>query len=145
MAIVRQQSAPLSSVPLQILLYYNYYFFSLFFVVEILAMIWKGTVLPYASSTLASEVALLFLYALCEAIRLYTGNKGNLTETAFPLIVFLLLTLPMIMAYVFTMLFQTYVLHLDAILAYIGIGFCGLEFILGIAALVQFSRSDLSP
>ena len=40
---------------------------------------------------------------------LLSGNKGNLTETAFPMIVFLLLTLPMIMAYVFNMIFQTYV------------------------------------
>ena len=30
--------------------------------------------------------------------------------------------------------------HLDAILSYIGIGFCGLEFILAIVAIVQFAR-----
>merc|ERR1711860_225523 len=102
-----------SSLPFQILLYLNGWYFAFFFVCEILLFVFKGETLPYASNVLAAEIILLFLLAAVEAFRLFFGKKGNLTEQ--------------IGGVLFFWLWQTYVLRVEVVLAALQVAFIGLE------------------
>ncbi|CAB4041222.1 transmembrane 216-like, partial [Paramuricea clavata] len=63
----------LSSLPLQVLLHLNVWYYVVFWVAELLLYVYKGVILPYPNqgSTLALEIILLFLFALIEAVRLF--------------------------------------------------------------------------
>ncbi|XP_005109190.1 transmembrane protein 216 isoform X2 [Aplysia californica] len=130
-----------SSLPFQILLYLNGWYFVFFFVCEILLFVFKGETLPYASNVLAAEILLLFLLAIIEGLRLFFGRRGNLTEQIVGVIVFLVLSVPTIFGVLFFWLWQTYVLRAEVILTAIQIAFIGLEIIIGIISMITFAKS----
>ncbi|KAK6171497.1 transmembrane protein 216 [Patella vulgata] len=130
-----------SSLPYQILLYLNGWYFGLFFLAEILIYIFKAETLPFASNTLAAEIILVFLLAGLEGLRLFFGRKGNLTEQTVGVIISVLLSVPAILGAVFILLWQTYVLRIDVILAAIQLAFIGLELIFGIISIISFARA----
>lgn len=71
---------------------------------------------PYPSDILSAEAATLTLLALIDAGRLALGHKGNLTQTRLPLLLFVLLSCPVIVGHVFFFDYQTYVMRLDSII-----------------------------
>ncbi len=82
----------LSSVPYQILLYCNAWYFAFYLIAEILLLVYKGKkqifklsktfkkflgeVLPYPKYNLASEIILLFVSLGVEAIRNFFGFQN---------------------------------------------------------------------
>ncbi|XP_041354806.1 transmembrane protein 216-like [Gigantopelta aegis] len=128
-----------SSLPYQVILYLNGFYFAFFFIAEILIYIFKGETLPYATNALAAEVVLVFILAGVEALRLCMGGKGNLTENALSVISCLLFTLPALFGTLFILLWQTYVLRIEVILAAIQLAFIGLELIFSIIACITFA------
>ncbi|KAK3585673.1 hypothetical protein CHS0354_020239 [Potamilus streckersoni] len=130
-----------SSLPYQILLYINGWYFALFLICEILLFVYKGETLPYAYGVLAAEVILVFILAGIEALRIFFASKGNLTERILGVIVSILLSIPAILGAVFILLWQTYVLRADVILAAIQLSFLGLELIFGIISIITFARA----
>merc|ERR1712004_63099 len=86
-----------SSLPYQVLLIFNGYYFVLFTLAELLLYIFKGVTLPFPNGAIAAEVILVLLLAGMEAIRLFFGQKGNLTEKMGPVAISLALSIPSIL------------------------------------------------
>jgi len=132
----------LSSLPLQIFLFLNIYYAIIFCVAELLLYIYKGTLLPYPDmgATLGIEIFIIFLLAFFEGVRLFLGYKGNLAERTLSLALSLVLGIPVLFINLFILLWQTYVLRIEAILVGIALVLLGLEIIFSIAAIFTFKR-----
>ncbi|NWU58960.1 TM216 protein, partial [Dromas ardeola] len=96
--------------------------------------------LPYPFTNLVLDVVLLFLYLGTEATRIFFGSKGNLCQRKVPLSISLALTIPAAVMAAYYLLLQTYALRLEAILSAILLLFYAVELLLGVLALVSFSR-----
>ncbi|XP_072045648.1 transmembrane protein 216-like [Amphiura filiformis] len=132
----------LSSLPLQILLYLNGWYFIALWICEILMYIYKGVVLPYPSANLAGEIIMLFMLAAIEYVRLFFGKKGNLTEKLMHVGVSLALTLATLIGALYLILWQTYVLRAELILSVILLAFLALETVFSIITIVTFARAE---
>ncbi|KAK7107595.1 transmembrane protein 216-like [Littorina saxatilis] len=130
-----------SSLPYQILLYLNSWYFALFFVCELLIFIFKGETLPFADGVLAAEIILVFLMAGVEILRIFFGKKGNLTEQIVGVVISVLLSIPALFGALFLLLWQTYVLRVEVILSGIQIAFIGLQLIFGVISIITFARA----
>lgn len=132
----------LSSLPLQIFLFLNIYYAITFCIAELLLYVYKGVLLPYPDTgvTLGIEIFVIFLLAFFEGVRLFLGYKGNLAERTLSLALSLVLGIPVLFIDLFILLWQTYVLRIEAILVGIALVFLGLEIIFSIAAIFTFKR-----
>ncbi|KAK7916220.1 hypothetical protein WMY93_011981 [Mugilogobius chulae] len=139
MALGNQQI--LSSAPLQILLYLNKWYFTSFYLAEVLMFIYKGVLLPYPTDNLVLDVVLLLLFLALETLRIFYGEKGNLCERPLSSCVSVLVLFPCAALSVYFLLLQTFVLRLEVILNSILLCFYGAEFVLGVIALATFTRS----
>ncbi|XP_069037953.1 transmembrane protein 80-like [Lepisosteus oculatus] len=72
----------LSSVPLQVLFYLTGLYFAFYCLCTLLMVIYKSQVLSYPDRDLALDLALLFLMAVLEAVRLYWGENLILDKTS---------------------------------------------------------------
>lgn len=88
----------LTTLVLQMCLYFSGIFFALFAVTELFIQIYKWSTLPYTAGTLTSELVLLLLLIAIEFVRIQLGKRGNLTNQTVPLVVSLLLLAPSLLA-----------------------------------------------
>lgn len=130
-----------SNLTLQILFFSNAWTVAAVFVIEILIFIYKGANLPYPPDTLLAEVFLLIFFPVIEAVRLYFGMKANLTRRVPGIVVALLFAVPAFLLALYLMLWQTYILRLEFILAIIQLLFISLEIVFSLVAAITFSRS----
>ncbi|XP_068701595.1 transmembrane protein 216-like [Montipora capricornis] len=132
----------LSSLPLQIFLFLNIYYAIIFCIAELLLYVYKGVLLPYPDTgvTLGIEIFVILLLAFFEGVRLFLGYKGNLAERTLSLGLSLVLGIPVLFIDLFILLWQTYVLRIEAILVGIALVFLGLEMIFSIFAIFTFKR-----
>eukprot|EP00878_Enallax_costatus_P024538 GHUV01026191.1.p1 GENE.GHUV01026191.1~~GHUV01026191.1.p1 ORF type:complete len:112 (+),score=27.33 GHUV01026191.1:288-623(+) len=99
----------LTSLPLEIFLYFGGWWDFFFWILSILIFIYKGNTLPYPQQKFAAEFVVQWLFLLVEPTRLFLGSKGNKTEQSGPLLFSVLLCGPMIAFFVYYLQFQTYV------------------------------------
>ncbi|KAH0621007.1 hypothetical protein JD844_021989 [Phrynosoma platyrhinos] len=128
----------LSSVPLQILLYLNGMYYIFYFFATLLMIIYKSQVFTYPDNFLTLDLILLFIMAILEAIRLYFGTKGNLTEDEAPLGFSLVISAVCVLLSVYFLVWQTYVLRADVIINVLLLVIYGLEGILEVIAIAAF-------
>jgi len=114
---------PRSSLTLQILLFFDWYFSVFYFIVTIILLIYKTYQLPYPSAVWELEFVMLWLFYAWQLIKIDLGSRGNKTESSLTTIIFVLLNIPSVFAYVFYIRLQTYVLVVEVILNAIGIFF----------------------
>ena len=88
-----------------------------------------------------ATVAMVFILCIIEQARLFLGSSGNKTETVGPLAWCLALSLPALVGYVYFMRLQIFVTRLDLVINAIGVGFVGLEIILGVFTVVTFVKA----
>lgn len=69
------------------------------------------------------------------------ATRGNKTENVIPLIWSCCLAAPTIVAYVFFLEWETYVLHIDKNLNAIALAFVSIEFLLSLLAVSVFWRA----
>ncbi|CAF0964049.1 unnamed protein product [Brachionus calyciflorus] len=131
-----------SSLPLQILLYLNQWYYIFWLIVESLSFVFKGQTLPFASGVLAGEIILFIFLFLLDMFRIHFATKGNLTERIIGIIVSIVLTLPCIGGSLYLLLWQHYVLRIELIINAIQLVFIALEVILEIIAIIVFARSN---
>nr|CAB3267073.1 transmembrane protein 216-like [Phallusia mammillata] len=135
-----QGKPPRSSLPLQILLSANAYYFALFFLGEVALLVYKNEILPYSDSMLALDVILLLILGALEILWIFLGGNGNLSEQPGTLI-FSLITLVIAMVGVLYYIFwQTYVMPIDEIICGILLGIHGFQIIFSLVALSSFTR-----
>ncbi|KAM4721602.1 transmembrane protein 80 [Rhinophrynus dorsalis] len=133
-------SLVLSSVPLQILLYFNIVYYVFYFLATLLMIIYKSQVFSYPDSNLALDVCLLFVMAFLESIRIYLGTKGNLTEEEIPLGFSLIITVGNVFLSIYFLVWETYILRADVIINSILLILYGLEGILEVFTIAAFFR-----
>ncbi|XP_069037853.1 transmembrane protein 80-like isoform X3 [Lepisosteus oculatus] len=104
-------------------------------------VIYKSQVLSYPDRDLALDLALLFLMAVLEAVRLYWGVRGNLKESQQSVGICLAITLASVLLSIYFLLWQTYVLRADVILNSILLSLYGLQGIVGLITIASFARS----
>ncbi|XP_038049006.1 transmembrane protein 216-like [Patiria miniata] len=138
----RGKTVVLSSLPLQILLYLNGWYFALFWIGELLLFIYKATLLPYPGANFAAEAVILIFMAGIEYVRLFLGKKGNLTEKIIHLGVSLGIGLATLFFGLYLFLWQTYVLRIELILVAIEMAFLFFEAIFGLIAIITFARAE---
>ncbi|XP_069037851.1 transmembrane protein 80-like isoform X1 [Lepisosteus oculatus] len=131
----------LSSVPLQVLFYLTGLYFAFYCLCTLLMVIYKSQVLSYPDRDLALDLALLFLMAVLEAVRLYWGVRGNLKESQQSVGICLAITLASVLLSIYFLLWQTYVLRADVILNSILLSLYGLQGIVGLITIASFARS----
>lgn len=108
----------LSSLPLQILFFFNGWYDAAFTIAMLALFAWKGSTLPYPDELrpmLGLEIAIVFLLAIIEYARIFLGTKGNKTEQTGPLLMSLVLSLPAMTAYVYFLRLQIYVTRADLV------------------------------
>ena len=139
----QHESKIVSSLFLQILLYFNRWFVGLFVVLNIATFTYKGYYLPYPSRTpgLGIDVTSVFIFAILESFRIFTASLGNKTEQIPPLFISIFLGIGSVVMNVFFLEWQIYVLRIDVILNGISIAFIGLEILFCLVACVRFSKS----
>ncbi|XP_065058267.1 transmembrane protein 216-like isoform X1 [Rhopilema esculentum] len=140
----RKVVVDLSSLPLQVLMFLNVYYFIFFWVCELLLYIYKGSILPFPNQggILALEIILLFLLAALESLRLFFGYKGNLAERKISLIYSIFLAVPVIFCQLYLILWQTYVLRIEIVICAVALVFIGFEIILSGAMIWTFQRHE---
>ncbi|KAJ1629105.1 hypothetical protein T492DRAFT_1013096 [Pavlovales sp. CCMP2436] len=127
----------LSSLPLQVLLYFHGWFDVIYVVIVLLVYIFKGTRLPYPNDVLGLEIFGILCIAAIEPCRLLLASRGNKTETVTPIVWNVVLSLPLFGAYIYFLGYQVFVLRVDQVLNIIAIVFLAFEFLLScITALV---------
>uniref|UniRef100_A0A8C3L588 Transmembrane protein 80 n=1 Tax=Chrysolophus pictus TaxID=9089 RepID=A0A8C3L588_CHRPC len=97
-----------------------------------------GQVFSYPDGFLAPDLALLCIMAVLEALRLYLGSKGNLTEEEAPLGLSLMITVGSMILSVYFLIWQTYVLKADVIINAVLLFTYGLESVLQVLAIAAF-------
>lgn len=70
----------------------------------------------------------------------FSAQKGNLTERIVGVVISILLSIPAVLGALYLILWQTYVLRVDVILAAIQAAFIGLELVFGIVSMINFAR-----
>lgn len=71
-----------TSLLYEILLYLNSFYFGMFAICELAVFLIKAVNLTLPSGTLESELSILLFLFVIEAIRIFLGRKGNLTENS---------------------------------------------------------------
>lgn len=133
---------PRSSLPLLIIQYFNLLYSVFFLVCVIILFIYKGMTLPYPPGSIGPEVAGFIFFMVIQFYRLKLTKSGNKSEQLFDLVISALLSIPVLMGYIFLIRLQTYVLSFDLGLNLFGLIYTGLEVLLLLHAMLKFSKSD---
>ena len=131
----------LSSLPLQMLLFFNQWYTYLFTLANIIVYIYKAQVLPYPPNTFGWEIVILLLLFIAENLRLFLASTGNKLESVGPCVWSLILAVPIIVVYTYFIRLQIYVLRIDVAMGVVGLIFVSLECVLLIVAGMAFLRS----
>ncbi|KAI9189868.1 hypothetical protein H9P43_001301 [Blastocladiella emersonii ATCC 22665] len=130
-----------SSLPLQILISLNETYLPLVVLETILSLIYKGLVLPYPPYLFGLEMALAVLVYPLETMRFFFGAKGNLTESASSLALFLALLCMTPFLSIFFLAWQVYVLSIDVWIHAIALALAGGQALYGVSMLVFLIRN----
>ncbi|XP_006877064.1 PREDICTED: uncharacterized protein LOC102819497 [Chrysochloris asiatica] len=133
-----RSSTVLSSVPLQMLFGLNGAYGAFYFLTTLLLLLHKSQVFSYPQPHLVLDLVLLLTMGMLEALALYLGTKGNLTEAEGPLAVSLLLTVGTALLSTYFLHWQTLVLWVDAVLGSTRLALHGLEAVLQMVTITTF-------
>jgi hypothetical protein len=108
------ETRPLSNLNLQALLFFEYYFTSVYVGLALVIFIYKSATFYYPPNTLAPEVVGVLLMSIVQFIRIhmgmrYLGSLANKTESFSASLWFLGLVIPSLISAVFYLAFQTFV------------------------------------
>uniref|UniRef100_A0A0D9RE95 Transmembrane protein 80 n=2 Tax=Chlorocebus sabaeus TaxID=60711 RepID=A0A0D9RE95_CHLSB len=122
------------------LFYLSGTYYALYFLATLLMIMYKSQVFSCPHHYLVLDLALLFLMGILEAVRLYLGTRGNLTEAERPLAASLALTAGTALLSAYFLLWQTLVLWADWALSATLLALHGLEAVLQVVAIAAFTR-----
>ena len=134
----------LSSLPLQVLLFFNGWYDCIYVVISVLEYIYKGSRLPYPTGALGLEIFGIFMIAVIEPCRLIVASRGNKTETVGPLAWNLGLSIPLFGAYAYYLRYQVFVLRLDQVLNIIAVVLLAIEWLLSLITAIVFWQNRRS-
>uniref|UniRef100_A0A914ZMZ1 Transmembrane protein 216 n=1 Tax=Parascaris univalens TaxID=6257 RepID=A0A914ZMZ1_PARUN len=129
-----------SSLSYQIFLHISQPYSALFFIAELGLYFFKVSILPYPNNVAICDFLLIVLFAPVEALRIFWGRKGNLTETSAFISFSLLLSVAVLAVCIYWAVFQSYVLLIEFIVVCIEGGLVVIESLLGIITVATLSR-----
>ena len=97
----------------------------------------SGNTLYYPDDSLVWDSVLLVFYALIETLRLGFAARGNKTESLEPLIKGTILGCVTVVAYIYFLRLQTWILYVEVILNSVGLAFVGFELLLSLNTMAQ--------
>lgn len=97
-----------------------------------------GSDIEHLISVRFHVLKIIFLHINC--MLSFSAQKGNLTERIVGVVISILLSIPAVLGALYLILWQTYVLRVDVILAAIQAAFIGLELVFGIVSMINFAR-----
>lgn len=124
------------SLHYQVILFFNQYFFLLYYIIEIIVCILKTYKLPYPIRTAAVEWFIVALLYPVQRSRMALGSKGNLTDKAPPIVVSSILNISTILGTLHLIRWQTYVIYLEIVIGYIELTFESISLVLGFIHLL---------
>ena len=130
-----------SSLPYQIVLYLNGWYLTAFMICELLLLIFKTSILPYPRGNIVAEVFLMTFFVGTESVRIFMGKKGNLMEQIMPLALSIVFAAPSVLALLYLLLWQTYVLRIEVVLISIQLIFEAVELMFAFLGIVTISKS----
>lgn len=130
-----------SSLPFEVLLYLNYYYFIVFVITECVLYFFKISHLPYSTDAIFIDGLVFMFHCSIQLCRIHAGRKGNLTGRNTYVIVSLLLIIPSLVGILYFTLIQLKVLRLEVILCYIEVFMEMFELIFGLFHLCATKRS----
>ncbi|XP_068964021.1 transmembrane protein 80 [Petaurus breviceps papuanus] len=128
----------LSSVPLQMQFYLSGFYYLFYFLVSQLGIFYKTHLFSYPANFWALDMSLLWIMGILEALRLYLGAKGNLTEEETVLGSSALLTIINAVLSLYFLLWTTFVLRIDVVLNTILLTLYTLEGVLQVVTIAAF-------
>ena len=140
----RKIEKPNSSLTLQILLFFDWYFSAFYFACTLGFLIYKAYGKSYPTAVWEMEFAALIFFCLLQFIKIDLGSKGNKTEKSSITFVSVVLALLCIICFVFYLALQTYVLVVELILNSIGLFFCIFQIIFGLVHVCIFRGVERS-
>ncbi|XP_051823559.1 transmembrane protein 80 isoform X3 [Antechinus flavipes] len=133
-----RSSILLSSVPLQMQFRLSGIYYPVYFLISLLVIFYKMHLFAYPPAYWAVDVLLLGSMGVLEALRLYLGAKGNLTEEETLLGSSLLLTVANAFLSLYFLLWATFVLWIDVLLNGALLTLYGLEGLLQAVTIAAF-------
>lgn len=130
-----------SSLPFEVLLYFNYYYFIVFAIIECILYIFKITHLPYSTDAILIDTFVFKFFCSVEFCRIHAGRKGNLTGKNTFLVVSLLLNVPSLIGTLYILLVQLKVLRIEVILCYFETTLQLLELVFGLFHICAIKRN----
>jgi len=124
------------SLHYQVILYFNRYYFLLYYIIEIIVCILKTYKLSYPTRIATVEWFILALLYPVQRSRIALGSKGNLTDKAPPIVISSILNITTILGTLYLIRWQTYIIHLEIIIGYIELTFESICFVLGFIHLL---------
>ncbi|CAH1738127.1 unnamed protein product [Aphis gossypii] len=124
------------SLHYQVVLYFNRYFFLLYYILEMIVCLLKTYKLPYPTRIAVVEWLILGLLYPVQRSRIALGSKGNLTDKAPPIVISSILNISTILGTLYLIRWQTYVIYLEIIIGYIELTFESICFVLGFIHLL---------
>jgi hypothetical protein len=124
------------SIYYQVILYFNCYYFLLYYLIEIIVCVLKTYKLPYPTRTAVVEWFIVALLYPVQRSRMALGSKGNLTDKAPPIVISSILNISTILGTLHLIRWQTYVIYLEIIIGYIELTFESISFVLGFIHLL---------
>lgn len=107
------------SLHYQVILYFNRYYFLMYYIIEIIIFSLKTYKLPYPTRTAAIEWLIIILLYPVQKSRIALGSKGNLTDRAPPIIISSILNISAVLGTLHLIRWQTYVIYFEIIIGYI--------------------------
>lgn len=124
------------SLHYQVILYFNSYYFLLYYTIEIIVCISKTYKLPYPTRTAVIEWFIVALLYPVQRSRMALGSKGNLTDKAPPIVMSSVLNISTILGTLHLIRWQTYIIYLEIVVGYIELTFELICFVLGFIHLL---------
>lgn len=131
----------MSTLFYQILLYYDGIYTMVLLPFQLFLFIYKYNSLVYTSSTQAGEIILLIVAFFLNWIRLHNGTIANKGKHLIRFSVYFILTIIMIIGFIYLIIWQKYVYWLEFIIHIIALGILGFEFITSIVSLIAYKVS----
>jgi hypothetical protein len=124
------------------LLYFDQYFCGIVIVITFALLFFKLTQLSYPQGQFFIEIAILFILAFLSAARIHMGMRGNKTEVDKEMYVMILLSFFAVFTNCYFLFWQTYIMVIEVVLHYAGIGFAVLEVLFGLICVIIFKSKD---
>lgn len=123
------------------LLYYESIYTTVLIPFQLFLFIYKYNSLVYSQSVVAAEVILIIIGFFLNLLRIRQGTVGNKGKQAVRFVIYFILTIIIIIGFIYLIVWQPYVYWLEFIMHIIAVIILGLEFFFSVVSLIAYQVS----